>query len=74
MIAVDVNDHTEVYATGCRVLNKELGPDAARVFMRLSRGGTGDSVKEKYDRPDMTDDEFDAHMAMLKTEAAALRS
>jgi len=71
MIAVDVNDHTEVYTTGCKLLSDGMGPDAMNVFMKLTRGGKGDWTKEKYDRPDMTDAEFAAYAEKAKAETEA---
>jgi hypothetical protein len=71
MIAVDVNDLAEVHAAGIRVLNENLGLDAANVFLDLTRGGTGDWTKEKYDYPDMTKEERAAFIERAKAETAA---
>jgi len=71
MITVDVNDHAEVYAAGCRVLTDNLGPEAMQTFMRLSRGGKGDSVKAKYNRPPWTDADHEAFMAEAKADSEA---
>jgi hypothetical protein len=54
-------------------LNENLGPDAARVFLNLSFGGTGDWTKEKYDIPDMTETEMDAYIERAKAETEARR-
>jgi hypothetical protein len=69
MITVDINDHAEVFAAGCRLLYEGLGADAANVFLNLSRGESGDWTKEKYDRPDMTDAEYSELMDEVKAEA-----
>jgi len=68
MIAVDIDDATELYATGTRILNEELGPDGARAFLNLSLGGRGDWTKEKYNRPDMTETELDEFIERARAE------
>jgi len=71
MIAVDVKNPIEVRAAGLRALNKELGADVARVFIKQYFGGRGDLTKEKYDEPDWTPEEFDAMLEIAKTESIA---
>jgi len=71
MIAVDVNDIAEVHAAGIKVLNENLGPDAARVFLNLSFGGSGDWTKEKYTIPDLTEEEMDAYVERVKADTEA---
>jgi len=73
MIAVDVNDFAGIHAAGIRVLNENLGADAAKVFLNLSFGGSGDWTKEKYDIPDMTEAEMDAYIERAKAATAARR-
>jgi hypothetical protein len=72
MIAVDVNDVAGVFAAGRKVLNDNLGPEAARVFIDVTRGGKGDYTKEKYDRPDMTAEELAAFIAEAEAEPGAI--
>jgi hypothetical protein len=74
MITVDVNDLAEVHAAGIRVLNENLGVDIANVFLNLTRGGTGDWTKEKYDQPDMTDAELDNFIKAAKAETEARKA
>jgi hypothetical protein len=69
MIAVDIDDATELYAIGTRILNEGLGPDGARAFLNLSLGGRGDWTKEKYNQPDMTEAELDEFVERARAEA-----
>jgi len=71
MTAVDINDATELYAAGTRLLNEGLGPDGARAFLKLSLGGKGDWTKEKYNRPDMTEVELDDFIVLAKAEVVS---
>ena len=72
MIAIDVNDHAEVHAAGIRVLNENLGPDVANVFLNLSRGGIGNFTAERRLRPPMTDAEYDEFIKRAEAEPGAI--
>jgi len=43
----------------------------ANAFLNLTRGGSGDWTKEKYDQPDMTDAELDDFIKRAKAETEA---
>ncbi|MDR3013533.1 MAG: hypothetical protein LBU70_10080 [Chitinispirillales bacterium] len=69
MIAVDVNNVAELHDAGYRVLNEGLGREAARAFLNLSFGGTGNYTEEKKLFPPMTDAEHEEMMAAIIADA-----
>ena len=55
---VDIKKPLELYQAGYDALVKEIGAAGAIGFIRLFDKGYGDSVKEKYERKDMSMDEI----------------
>jgi hypothetical protein len=68
-MVVDVTNPAEIRAAGIRALNSALGNDGARIFIKQFFGGRGDYTKEKYERPDLTPEEFAAVMEEVTSEA-----
>ena len=71
---VDVNDPIEVREAGLQALNDALGPNVARAFIDLYFGGTGDYTAEKYERPEMTEVEFNGFIERAKVETEQRRA
>jgi len=68
MIAVDIMNPVEVREAGLQALNDALGPDVTHVFINQFFIGIGDYTKEKYETPDLTDEEFDEIVELAKAE------
>jgi len=65
----------EVRKAGFQALNDALRPtDAARAFIALYFGGTGDDTAGKYERPDIMEVEFYGFMERAKAEAGGLHN
>lgn len=68
MTHVDVTNPIEVREAGIQALHSAIGPDATQVFIDQYFGGTGDYTKEKYEEPDLTEDEFNEIVELAKAE------
>ena len=63
MIDVNINNAIEVRNVGMQALENALGRVGMIKFMQQFEKGYGDYTAEKYDMPDITDEEIDALIA-----------
>lgn len=68
MLDININSPYEVRKAGFKVLLEALGPVGFARFMQQVSPGTGDYTKEKYERPEMTEEEFREELKKMRRE------
>jgi len=67
MLDININSPYEVRKAGFKVLLDALGPVGFARFMQQVSNGFGDYTKEKYEQPEMTEEEFEQYKADLRS-------
>lgn len=65
---VNLNSPYEIRKAALEAVLESLGPVGFAKFIQMIEPGTGDYTKEKYERPEMTEEEFRAELKKMRRE------